>query len=160
MSAPPGEELDAQVLKAVRNRRVVGRALCIPVGPKGVPLYWEVVASESGPMHQGAEVRNVFVGRCECSRDSYEEQLAAEARGERVASHRLGCLKAVPRYSIDHVAAHQIWMRFDAIEISKVKKDGKEEVSVTIYDDPGAFAQGESFAHALALAVVAHARAT
>jgi len=152
---PPGEELDALVLGVLRNRKVVGRALCIPVGPKGVPLYWEVVAPESGPMHPGAELRNVYVARCECGRDTYEERVAAEARGERIAGHRLDCLKAVPRFSIDQVAALQIWRRLDSVEISKNKEEGETPVSVTIYDSPGAFAQGTDFAHALSQALVA-----
>jgi hypothetical protein len=152
---PPGQDLDELVLNAVRKRRSVGEAICVPYGPEGHPLGWAVASSSSGPMQHGGEVLRVFVKRCECPRKTFREGL--RSGGERVAGHGIGCLDPVPKYSLEEMAALPLLRRFDKFDLQKDVIKGKERWTLTVYE-PGVYVDGESLPHVISLAVVEAAR--
>lgn len=145
------------VLQRLRRKQVIGRAMCVPIGPKGVALHWQIVSPEDSATRSGVESRNVFILRCECGRYNADELSLARVHGQVCLGHLYECLQPVPRYSTDESAALEIWRRYESIEVVKRPEGSKYRVSVTVYDEPGVFVEGESLAHALSLAVVAMA---
>lgn len=147
-NATVGPELDRLVLETLTRKRVVGQALCVPVGNiPDEPDYWSIVGGPDGPAQKRAKLRDVFVHVCVCNEPAYGKGPLGDMRAH---GHLLECLHAVPLFSAhDALALRAIRSAFNEWEVSfKGRK-----ISVTIYDTK-AYAEGDSIALAVCRAVL------
>lgn len=140
--------LDRQVLEKLTGRRVVGQALCVPIGlVQDDPDHWEIVGVPDGPVQKRAELRDVYVHICVCKEPAYQ---GGPLSGLKAHGHLLHCLSAVPLFSIVDTTALKV-LHHCFKEWDMAHRGGKFEV--TIYDTK-AFADADTLPLAVCLAAL------
>lgn len=146
-----GPELDRLVFEKLFKRKVLGKGMCVPIGPVAdatvYPLLWEVVGGPGDPVKKKSVLRDVYVHVCVCKEPAYGKSVADAFK---LYGHPLMCLRAIPSFSsVDAVALDMLEHCFKEWGVER-KEEG---FGVTIYK-PGAYAEGPTFAVAVCRAAV------
>lgn len=123
-----GPDMDRLVLQRLLPKKVIGQALCVPVGPVSDPdlIRWEVVAGPEGPAQKKAQLRDVYVHVCVCKDPAYGRGPLGDRRAH---GHLLDCLATVPPFSVSMGMAMEA-LSDVAGEWEVSKRAGKYEVTV------------------------------